>query len=372
MMYFLYALKTELYLRLRSRGSHVFFLLAGALTLWMLLFPGVESRTTVQVGVVLPDNGGEEFLSLLQENSGGLVEYISVSEDTLDIKILSGEWDCGFVLSEDFEKNLKKLELRRLITMKTGPASTVYPIIQESVSACIMELVSPYVAESYLKSQNLDPQLLKESVQRWNQEDGWVQVHMETEHGEPLQPLQVYTTVKNRIFTGILAILCLSWGLYLAADMGKWLRSPAAERMSALLSTTQLLLPKLTAAMVPVCAWGVGLLLLLGSPVMTYFGFVLFLLLLIGLCLVLSRFSGLWQSLLAVIPFLVVTSLLLEPVLLDTGMLFPRLTQITRWLPVTLFLESASGKLYSLVVLMGEMVTPFIFSLMLDQYPMKK
>ena len=62
----------------------------------------------------------------------------------------AGRWDCALVLPEDFEDRLTRLEVDGLFTLVTGPGSAVYPMVRETASACVAELISPGMAEDYL------------------------------------------------------------------------------------------------------------------------------------------------------------------------------------------------------------------------------
>ena len=62
----------------------------------------------------------------------------------------AGRWDCALVLPPDFETRLKQSSVEELFTLLIGPGSAVYPMVRETVSACVAEAISPGMAEDYL------------------------------------------------------------------------------------------------------------------------------------------------------------------------------------------------------------------------------
>ena len=50
-----------------------------------------------------------------------------------------------------------------------------------------------------------------------------------------------------------------------------------------------------------------------------------------------------WKALPAVIPFAAASVFVLSPVFVDVALLSPRLRPLSRWLPVTLYLEGCEG-----------------------------
>ena len=177
---------------------------AGRLRTWALLFllplmifgtrtllPAQEMSTPVQVGVVLPETGGEEFWSRLNSRSGLVVTFYETGLDQARRQVATGQWDCALVLPEDFSLRLSRQDTYQLFTLLTGPGSTVYPMVRETVSACVAECISPGIAERYL----LDSGIAGGSdsmLPRLNEvlpEQDRVLISMETADGRPLDPL---------------------------------------------------------------------------------------------------------------------------------------------------------------------------------------
>lgn len=367
MGYMILQFRMTLARQFRSSRGRIFLLLAAVLTAAALLIPSDPPATAVEVGVVLPRSGADALMELLQQRGDPVVRFLPADEETLDRKILSGQWDCGLVIPEDFSRRLERMDTRKLITLKTGPASTVWPLVQEAAASCLMELLSPRVAGSYLEEAGMDPALLESRMDSLKDSTARVEVTLQTLSGTQIQPLSLKKSGTDRIFRGLIALFSLIWCLYLAADLGNWLRSGSALRLRTVRPVTQLLLPRLAASMLPLLCWGSLLLVILTGQMTMVVRFSAYLFLLGALGLILPRFSGLWQSILAAMPFLVVASLLLEPVLLDVNLLFPGISRWLGWLPVTLFLRSCDGSDASLLVLLAEGMVLILLSLRLDR-----
>lgn len=367
MGYLITSFRMALSRQLRGTGCRILLLVLVILTAAILLIPSDSASAAVEVGIVLPDSGADALLELLQQRGAPVVVFVPTDEETMNRKILSGQWDCGLVIPEDFSRRLEETDTRKLVTLKTGPASTVWPLVQEAAASCLMELLSPGVAKSYLEEAGMDPALLESRMESLKSTTARVEVTLQTLTGAEILPLSLEKNGITGIFRGMIALFSLIWCLYQAADQGRWLQSDCAIRFRTVLPVTQLLLPRLAAAIAPLLCWGSLLLLLLTGLPGAVISFGLYLILLMALSLILARFPGLWQSVLAAMPFLVVTSLLLEPVLLDVNLLFPEISRWLSWLPVTLFLRSCQGSFAATVFLLAESALLMLGSLWLDR-----
>ena len=97
------------------------------------LLPPEEVSTPVQVGVVLPEEGGESFWQRLERRSGLAVTFYRADRSRAERQVASGQWDCALILPEDFEARLARLEVEGLFTLLTGPGSAVYPMVRPPV-----------------------------------------------------------------------------------------------------------------------------------------------------------------------------------------------------------------------------------------------
>lgn len=364
MNYCFCAFRMELSRRLRSRSFLVLLVLALLLSLAAVLVPGSRDAA-VRVGLVMPDSG-EELQRLLMDRSSELVRFVPTDEETLDRKVLTGQWDCGLVAHEDFGEKLENLDTRNLFTLKISGASTVYPLVQETVAACVAELTAPEIARDYLAQQGIDASDLDARLEALADSTQRVEVVLETPGNEKLGALDLTVSSVKRILRGLVGVLALLWGLYLTSDLGKFLTSDAGLRLRSVRSVTALLLPRLWAALLPVALWGAAVVLALDGwraslALVALMTFVL------ALGLVIPRLEKLWQSVTLLMPFMVLGSFLLEPVLLDVHSLFPAVGRWLGWLPVTLYCRACDGQPMAALLLLTEAAVLAVAAVLLDR-----
>ena len=364
MNWFLTAFRTGLRRQIRARGTVLFLILAVLLSVLAMVIPGTAD-TPVRVGVVLPKDG-TELEALLLERNTELIRFIPTDEQTLDRNILTGRWDCGIVANKDFSDKIEELDLRELFTLKTGPASTVYPLVRETVAACLTELTAPAVARGYLEEHGLDTSGLDERINEIRERSMWVEVQMQTLDGAPLSLPELTGFGARQILVRLTGLLALLWGLYLTADLGRFLDSPQGLRMRALRHPGTLLLPQVMAAAAPMTLWGIVLVLILGGvyPTLSYMALQAVVL---GLGLTVPRSRRLREAVTVLLPFLALGALLLEPVLVDTGSIFPGFAPWLEWLPITLFCRGCGGDLRAAALLATEGAALWAIALLPDK-----
>ncbi len=311
------------------------------------LLPAEEVSAPVQVGVVLPETGGGEFWRRLEARGGLVVVFHKADYEKAERLVAAGRWDCALVLPEDFEDRLTAGELEGLFTLLIGPGSVVYPMVRETVTACVSERVSPAMAGDYLlQSGILDETGLKEACPRLDQvllERDRVLVSMETTDGHPLDPLALADSGVSSLLSGLTAVMLSIWALFTAMDLGRWLDSPFARRLAPLRGRLSLLLPRLAAALLPALCAGALALLAVECPLAAVLALVPYLLFWGAAAMALALWSPAWNALPALIPFVPALGLLLSPTLLDLSTLFPALAPAVRWNPVTLYLRACGG-----------------------------
>ena len=273
MKFFQTCFLTSLRTRLADWRTWVLLLLFPLLPLTAArLLPAEEVSAPVQVGVVLPREGGEEFLRRLEARSGVVVVFREAGYVQAERRVATGRWDCALVLPEDFEARLAARDLEGLFTLLTGPGSVVYPMVRETVSACVAECVSPGMAEDYLLSSGImDETGIDQARPRLDRvllDRDRVLVSMETAAGRPLDPLVLADHGVSALLTGTIVFLLLVWALFTAADLRRWLNSPAVRRLVPLRGRASLMLPWLAAALLPaLCAGGLAVLLAVGRQI---------------------------------------------------------------------------------------------------------
>lgn len=348
MKFFLTSLTGHLQERLTSwRTWTLLILFPLAMFAAARLLPAQEVSAPVQVGVVLPEEGGEDFWRRLEKRSGLVVSFQLASYDTAERQVAAGLWDCALLLPEDFEARLKRQELEGLFTLLIGPGSTVYPIVRETAAACAAECVSPQMAEQYLLNSGiLEAEELNTVRPRLEQalpEGERVLVSLETVDGTPLDPLVLADSGVSNLLAGLTAIVLLIWVLFAAMDLGRWLDAPFARRLTPLRGGLALLLPRLAGELCPALCAGMLALLAAGGTPACLMVLIPYLMFWGAAALAAAQCRPLWSALPALMPFVPALCLLLSPVLLDLSLLFPTLAPVIRWMPVTLYLRACGG-----------------------------
>lgn len=348
MSFFLNSFLTVLRERLASRRTWILMFLLPLITLGASrLMPPEEVSAPVQVGVVLPGKGGEDFWTRLERRSGLAAAFHRASRTQAERQVAAGRWDCALVLPEDFERRLSELDTAGLFTLLIGPGSTVYPMVRETAAACTAECISPGMAEEYLlESGILSEEAAEEVRPRLNKvllDRERVLVTLETADGAPLDPLALADSGVSNLLTGMTAILLLLWAVLAAMDLGRWLDSPLARRLAPLRGRTALLLPRMAGELVPAALSGALALaaaeapcILALAPYLLFWG---------AAALVLARWKPGWSALPVLLPFIPALGLLLSPVLMDISLIFPELGPVVRWAPISLYLRACGGSL---------------------------
>ena len=348
MRYFLLSLGLSLRARLRRKRFWLGLGLVLVLGLALRWSAGQvrPDAAAVQAGVVLAD-GGEAFREALEVRGGGLVHFIRADEETARAKVASAQRDCALLLPNDFDERLAAGETEELMTLLTGPGSTVYPLIRETAAAALLELVSSSLAADYLLSSGIAGETslgdiaprLRETLPQAQR----VRIGMETLEGRPLTGMSLAGDSLSRVLRGSLAAALLVWTLFAAVDLGRWRQSGAARRMRPCLGELLLGLPRLLAALIPGFLLAAVGLVSSGDAVGSALALLPYLGALGALALLLAAFQPVWRALPAVIPFAAASAFVLSPVFVDAALLFPRLRPLSRWLPVTLYLEGCEG-----------------------------
>ncbi len=340
MRFFLFDLGLSLKAQLRSPKSWLLLLLLPALTAALVFgIPKEELAAPVQVGVVLPEGQGEAFWQLLEGRSDAVVAFVRCGEDTMRAKVATGQWDCGMVLCEDFDGRLKALRTDGVITFYTGSGSTVYPMVQETAAAAVMELVSPGLALRYMEKKGIQDVYELEALAPEER----VQVCLQTRAGDTVL---TYTLAEHQLggtVLGCLGLVLLIWALFGAMDLGKWFQSPAVKRLAAVRHPRVLLLSRGCAMLCVAAAGGVAAVLLLPQRLWALGALVPYLLEIWALALLLSRAEALWSALPSLMGGITLVGVLTGPILFDLYGAHPVADAVMDWLPLRHFLLAASG-----------------------------
>ena len=313
----------------------------------ILGMPVVEAVAPVEVGVVLPQQGGEEFWDRLERRSGLVAAFLRAQADEAERQVAVGRWDCALVLPENFEDRLARRDTDGLFTLLVGPGSTAYPMVRETAAACVAELTAPSVAEDYLVDSGILDKAgaveVRPRLEKALLDEERVLVVMETADGHSLDPVTVAGQGVDGLLAGLAAIVLSVWALFTAMDLGRWLDSPFSRRLRPLRGTMGLLLPRLAGALFPALVSGMLALLALEMPLTSLPPLCAYLLFWGALALALAWNRALWSALPVAVPFVPVAAVLLSPMLVDLSLWIPALVPAVRWSPVSLYLRACAG-----------------------------
>lgn len=340
MKYFLTCVRFSLQQRLGSLRNWIILLLLPMLVFsTKFMLPEENVNAPVCIGVVLPESGGTEMWELLEGRNDSVLSFILTDEDTLDRNIAAGRWDCGIILAEDFNQKVLELDTDRIFTLRIGPGSTVYPLIKETISSCMAQLIGPYIARDYLS----DTGIANESKKLQLEDPDWVHVSMSTLDREPLKIPELTSRGTRDFLRWLICVSIMVRMLFGAADLGNWIHSPGMKRTQPLRSSLYSMTARGTADSILLFCSASAALLLLGEGFWSYIAVLSYILFWLMVSLLLAQFSKITTMLHVFIPFAVVISLLLSCVLMDISLLFPWLSGVIGWLPITMFLKICGG-----------------------------
>lgn len=371
MSFLLSGIRTNLLSRLKNPGFYAAVLIMALILAAVAQIPVEEVSAPVQVGVVLPDKGGEAFWELLEQRSGTVLTFHKTDADTVDRNIAAGKWDCGIILCEDFEKCVEKADLTRAFTIRIGEGSTVYPLVREAVSACAIQLVGPGIGAEYLLDKGIvsDEAALEQirpMLEQTLDDSERVLIHLTTSDGQPLESLKLADKGVDLILCWVVSAVLLVWLLLCATDLARWLQTPAARRMAPLRSATCLMAAKIG---------GDGILaLLLGCTAMVTLkiGFPgalaisCYVIFWLSMAFLLAHFASISTVIPVFAPFVMVISLLMSSVLVDISLVVPQLGIISKWFPCRLFLKICQGDWIGAIILLSGSVVCILASMGLD------
>ena len=340
MRFFLFHLGSELRTQLRSWRSWPLMLALPLITAALVFgLPKGELAAPVQVGVVLPEGQGAAFWSRLEARSDAVVCFVRCEEPVMRAKVATGQWDCGLMLDEDFEERLKKLDTGEVITFFTGPGSTVYPVVQETVAAVVMDLISGDLALRYMEGHGIEDLYHLESLSQ----DQRVLVKLQTRTGETVLTYALAQKQLGGVILGCLGLLLLIWALFGAMDLGKWLSQRAVRRLTMVRESHILLLSRGCAMLCVSAAGAAAAACLVPQRDWALAALAPYLVSIWAMALLLSRVKPLWSALPSLMSGITVVSVLTSPIVFDLSGTHPALDAVMAWLPLNQFLQAARG-----------------------------
>lgn len=372
MNFFLTGLKLSFVRRMRNIKFWVILLLLPALILTVqIVLPKESAAAPVQIGVALPESGGEAFWELLEDRSGTVMSFIQADPDIIDRNVASGKWDCGLILPEDFAQRVEDLDTYRLITLRIGAGSVVYPLVQETVASCMSILSSGQIAESYLLSSGIvaDRANLPSVSVPTDPREGvkQVQIHMHTPDGAQMDALNIAESGIKDLLLWVICGFMLVWMLMRGADLGAMRNSGTIRRMRPVRSTTVILAGFAGADWIGLCVSAMIAMTILGANLTCYIAIVVFGFFLYTFALFAAHFPAIWKSIPVFPPFVVLISLLFAGALVDMGTLLPKLSPVISWLPGKLYMDICHGNIMACLPLLGASGVFILVSIILDR-----
>ena len=345
--YFFTLLGNFLRCRIRQWKTWLLFLLLPGIALAAGFATEAEPTAPVTVGVVLPEDGAEEFWDLLENQNSDLLSFVQTDAETLDRNVAAGKWDCGLILPEDFEERIEELDFDRLITLRISSGSAVYPLVQESVSSCLARLATPIIAWDYLTENQIvgadDYDRMEERLAQLRGETQKIGIRLSTSDASSLSVPQILEEGSQRFLFWLISAVILIRMLFASADLLRFSGSAAARRLQPIRSSVLLLAARGCADGLLILVSGCAAMLLLGAGTRGCTAVLCHTLFWLSLSVLLAQFPGIQGALIAFIPSAPVISFLLSSVAVDISLFLPEAAGVLRWIPVSLFLRICDG-----------------------------
>ena len=148
----------------RRKGALISFLILPLLVLLLgLCLPRGDAGDGILVGVYVPEGspGADGLWQALRghlDTRGYPLLFIPAeSIEGLFDQVAAGAFECGYLFPGDFRQRLREEDYRRLITRIESPATSLALLIDEAVSAAVLDICAPDIAVSYMKQSGILP-----------------------------------------------------------------------------------------------------------------------------------------------------------------------------------------------------------------------
>lgn len=372
MGYFFTLLASFLRCRLRRWKTWLLFLLLPGIAIAASTMTDAAPTAPVTVGVVLPDEGAEDFWALLQDQNSDLLAFVQTDEETLDRNVAAGRWDCGFILPEDFEERIGEMDFQRLLILRISSGSAVYPLVQESVSSCLAQLAAPVIAWDYLVENQIvgagDYARMEALLMQMRAETKKIGIRLSTSDGSSLSVPQLLESGSQQFLFWLISAVILIRMLFASADLCRFSGSAAVRRLQPIRSSLPLIAARGCADGLLILSSGCIAMLILGGGLWGCMAVIWDTLFWLSLALVLAQFPGIHAPLMFLIPFAPVISFLLSSVAVDVSMFLPQAAGLLQWTPVALFLRICAADAAAMAVLAAAGLLCWLPSLALDRH----
>lgn len=213
---------------------------------FLLAVPPDERAAPVQAGVV-SECENDALSPLLAEYGGGVISFVFTDRGTMEKNVALSRWDCGIIIPSDFTERLEDADTDRLLTLVTGPGSAAYPIVRETVCACLAKLTAPRIAADYMESSGIVPSDTVSGAER-------VDLIVMTAEGSPSAPGALAQGVWSRLIMAALSAAAAIYVLLISCDLGLWYAGRAGSMERRLRPATLVLLPRVIAPLIPLAA----------------------------------------------------------------------------------------------------------------------
>lgn len=356
------ALRLQL-LRLLHRPALLACLLAmPALALLLgLLLPHTTTAAPLRVGVLLPQgsaNAAQLWQSLATQADESLQFEQAETRDELEAMVAATAWECGYILPDDFDARVAAGRYSRLLTRVDSPATSTTSLVDWAMTAALLELCAPDLTLAYLDRAGIVPTAEQDVLQpALSQAFGAVrqarvQLVPLQGQGTTIAPPPLGFTLARGVLALLLMLYACLGAVQLLADLGTGFfgrampyTGPAPMLLAGALT---LLLPAAILAAASLCIMAAlfpGQLLVLWLEGCLL---LLYLLQLAGLAVLLAGFFRGGDTLLGLLPFLLVACLLLCPIITDLSLYLPALRPVSLLLPPTLYLRGTTGQVAAL------------------------
>lgn len=335
--------------RYGRRLSFVMILLLLPLVCLVLRSPGGEETQTIRIAVcALGEQDGQLGGRLLADLTGperqdGMFRfYLCSDEQQLKAEVASRRAECGFVIGEALEEKLNQQDYKRCISVYSAPSTVTAALAGEAIFAAMIQLYDKDLLADYVLQNEIFATIApagSSEREAMVQEasglyDKWSTNESTFRFTYAYQNEDSQITVADEVTAatvfpvrGVVAILVFITGLYGAVMDGMDER----RGMFLPLSYRERLFCRLACMTGPVCMAAVsGLTALwcgqtMGTIAREVLIMMAYVILVVGFSWILARVCRQPQVLCCMIPFFVIGSLLLCPVIVDAGAFVPEL-----------------------------------------------
>ena len=365
--------------QLRRLSFWVAFCLPLLLLLCLAVFSPKEQENTLIVGIwaEAESPSSQAFFEKLKAMETPPVSFVQAEHrDQMEEMVASSVWECGYILPEDFEARLERGNYQQIFTRMVSPSTKMQMLSNTSVSAAFLSFVKDDVAASYLEKNNI---VSRETFFRLLENKTLsalpFSATFDIETVKGVVPQNSTTQQLEGPLRGTIAIGLFLYCILASTSVSQELRSPFSSRMAPLVGKRTLGISASLSTLLISFIMGVLMLLIVFSNTPSLFlslkeealALALYLLCLSTLSYALSVLSK-GTHVMALLPFLLLSSMVLSPVFIDIPKYIPMLHPISLILPPTWYFRACTGEIWAI----GFLLIMTVFSLVLGLFRNKQ